>query len=244
MKADELLSLITDRTNGSSGRPIAVFNVYGGLLSCTSRLRRIYMDNLKDKQHLYPGAYTLIEHIPPSEHEFRIEDTLKKYEIDIPGLAEFLNKCGNDYYHYNSYGYADEALTGAVDFSRKLVSLGIAIYYLYDKTTGLPDNDVLSILRKRNFPLIKGYSLFHPVSSPEESFNNTLKTIRRQGDVLTFFDRDPARLNIIAETMPGIIPVLVGRYYPPDSPLPADSVRRIKHYEEGLIRFRQGRLWT
>lgn len=243
MADKELIKDILNKSEfikGNGERPLAVFDLDGTLFYYTLRVRHILLDALKGKEKQFPGARILIEHIPHTEYEYLVLDTIKKYDIKIPGLDEHLLSFWERWFFDNKYLKYDEPVPGAVEFVNELTDNGIFIIYLTGRDVLRMGKGTEKSLKKNGFPMDKDKArlMLKPKFEDDnwEHKNLKMKEIKELGKVAAAFDNEPGEVNILADHFPDSIVVLVRSLHSPDAPESRDSVYRIDNFNDGYVR--------
>ncbi len=224
----------------SGEKPLSVFDLDGTLFYYTLRVRHILLDALKGKEKQFPGAETLIEHIPHTEYEYAVTDTLKKYNISIPGLAEYLLKFWERWFFDNKYLKYDKPIPGANEFLNHLANNGITIVYLTGRDTPRMGEGTVKSLKDNGFPLDNDKTVL--MMKPKFEDDNwehkkmRMEEIKKLGRVAAAFDNEPSEVNILADNFPDALIVMVESLHSPNPEKPRDSVRYIRNFIDGYIK--------
>ncbi|MCP4632975.1 MAG: hypothetical protein GY855_08605 [candidate division Zixibacteria bacterium] len=242
MANNEFLNKVLERTERlkKEGKtPLAIFDLDGTLFTYTLRVRNILLDALEGKEKEFPGAKTLIEHIPHTEYEYLVLDTIKKYDIDIPGLNDYILEFWERWFFANKYLKYDQPVPGGVDFVNAISESGIYIIYLTGRDIPRMGEGTIASIKNTGYPFGDGKAeiILKPKYEDDnwEHKNKSVERIKQMGEVALAIDNEPGEVNILADKFPDAIVVMVHTLHSPGAPEPRDSVLHIKNFNDGFI---------
>lgn len=225
-----------EAARASAKTPLAVFDLDGTLFHYHKRVRNILMDAMKGKDNQFPGARVLIENIPESEYEYLVLDTLKKYDIDMPGLREYIYNFWERWFFDNKYLKYDKPVSGAVVFVNKLADKGIKIVYLTGRDVPRMGKGTEEALIQNGFPMQPEKAVLMLKLKYEddnwEHKNTSIKAIKELGEVVAAFDNEPGEVNILADNFPDAVVGLIISLHSPNAPEPRESVLRLHDFSD------------
>ncbi|MBD3168671.1 MAG: hypothetical protein GF307_04255 [candidate division Zixibacteria bacterium] len=229
-----------EEVKSKSRRPVAVFDLDGTLFVYTPRVKQVLLDALDGKEDQFPGIKTLIENIPHTSYEYLVVDTLKKYDISMPGLEDHLLTFWERWFFDNKYIKHDYPLPGAVEFVNKLSENGIFIVYLTGRDWPRMGKGTEESLIKSGFPMDKNNSkLIMKPRFEDDNWahkNRSINEINVLGDVVAAFDNEPGEANILADNFPSAVVVMVHNIHSPGAPPLRESLRHIENFNDGYLK--------
>ena len=238
LKGDEaILARVLDTVRKKSKRgrsPVVVFDLDYTLFDNAPRTIAIFGELARRHRRDMPWFAKRLAGLSAADLPFDHESCLRllgpQVEDHLPRLKSELGGM----FFSSKYLLHDQPYKGGVEYVEACLMAGAVIVYMTGRDRiGMYDGTVAS-LTEHSFPL--GHPNVHLVMKPDQVtkdfvFKATLRhAIREYGELVAFFDNEPANVNNFKEFYPDCIAVLMDTKHWPGAPEVGPKVVKIRGY--------------
>lgn len=236
----DTLERVLGRLSGDRHRAppaVAVFDLDGTLLDTRPRTISILEEYAAEIAPAVPELSDLLAGMQLHDVKYLLSDTLRERGVVHPDHVRDITQYWRDRFYADAYVEADQPYPGAAEYVRACHEAGGSVVYLSSRDSyGMLLGTVAS-LRDRGFPIgLPGVELVFradPGFSDEAFKRAILPTLARVGEVVAYFDNEPANCNLARACFPDAEVVLLETQKIPGSPLPDEGIEHL-----GDFRFR------
>jgi beta-phosphoglucomutase-like phosphatase (HAD superfamily) len=230
------LQAILDRVaNGRDGvPPLVVFDLDGTLYDNRPRTLQILMEYADEVRGEFPDVAAALATLEVSRVRYLLTDTLRECSLTHVDVVRDVTQYWRERFFTDDYQAYDVVIDGAPEFVRGCHETGATIVYLTGRDIPGMMLGTMSSLRDHGFPVaIAGVEV---VLKPEaqladEAFKRgALPTLRRVGDVVAFFDNEPANCNVAKSIYPDAAVGMLDTQSVPGAPAPDQGVELISDF--------------
>ncbi|UJR82560.1 haloacid dehalogenase-like hydrolase [Sandaracinus amylolyticus] len=218
--------------------PVVVFDLDATLYDNRPRTLEILMEYREEVVESEPEVADSLATLTSEHIEYLLSDTLRGCGITAASVVADVTRYWHDRFFTDDYLQHDAALDGAAEYVRACHEAGGIIVYLTGRDIPGMFLGTVASLRDSGFPIgVAGTELVlkPDANLPDEAFKRgALPTLDRLGDLVAFFDNEPANCNLAKAMYPDCTVVLLETQKVPYAPDPAADV------EVGVSDFRIG----
>lgn len=231
---EKIIESISAMDGQKSRQPLVVFDLDATLFDNRPRTLQILMEYRNTILHELPEQANALGTLVTDQIEYLLSDTLAKIGITQMEFQKELTTFWRERFFADSYMQYDAPLPGAVGFVQTCYSAGARIMYLTGRDIpGMLAGTVTS-LRDCGFPIaVPGTEvILKPTFDlPDEAYKRgILPALKKQGEMVAFFDNEPANCNIAKEQYPDAHVVFLDTQKVPYAPACLPSVSVIKDF--------------
>lgn len=229
-----MLERIT-QIDGETGRaPVVVFDLDGTLYDDRPRTQQILLEYAEEIRADFPEVASALSMLDADQVKYLLSDTLRGCALTHPDVVRDVTSYWRDRFFADDYLRYDVPLEGAPEFARACHEAGAIIVYMTGRDIPGMLLGTLSSLRDRGFPIaVAGVEcvLKPDATMPDEAFKRTaLPSLLKLGEVLAFFDNEPANCNVAMQIFPDSTSVLVDTQRVPGAPDPDAGIETIRDF--------------
>jgi len=221
--------------DGEAGRaPVVVFDLDATLYDNRPRTLQILMEYAEEVRVEYPDVASAIATLDAEHVKYLLSDTLRGCALTHPEVVKDVTSYWRDRFFTDDYCRYDVPLEGASEFVRACHEAGAIVVYMTGRDIPGMLLGTMSSLRDSGFPLaVAGVEcvLKPDATMPDEAFKRTaLPSLLKLGDVLAFFDNEPANCNVALQIFPDVTSILLDTQRVPGAPEPDVGVETITDF--------------
>lgn len=214
--------------------PMVVFDLDATLFDNRPRTLQILMEYAGEVAAEFPDVADALGALTIENVAYLLSDTLRVVGLTHGDVVSDITTYWRDRFFTDDYLRFDTPVDGAADYVNACHAAGATIVYMTGRDIpGMLPGTVAS-LRDSGFPIGLGgveMVLKPDATMPDEAFKrNALPTLRRSGEVVAFFDNEPANCNLAQLGYPDSIVVLVDTQRVPGAPDPDAGVEPISDF--------------
>jgi hypothetical protein len=217
--------------------PVVVFDLDATLFDNRPRTLDILMEWRAQHAAEDPDlAYALLT-LDVDRVRYLLSDTLHACGIHRPDMVKRIGSFWHERFFADEYVSRDVALDGAAEYVRACYEAGAVIVYLTGRDIPGMLAGTITKLRDDGFPIaVAGTELVlkPDANMADEAFKRTaLPTLERVGDLVAFFDNEPANCNLAKGMYPHADVVLLETQRVPGAPEPDPRVEVVSDFRLG-----------
>jgi hypothetical protein len=221
--------------DGETGRaPVVVFDLDATLFDNRPRTLQILMEYADEVQAEFPDVASAIATLDAGHVKYLLSDTLRGCALTHPDLVRDVTSYWRDRFYSDEYCRYDVPLEGAPEFVRACHEAGAIIVYMTGRDIPGMLLGTVSSLRDTGFPIaVAGVEcvLKPDATMPDEAFKRTeLPSLLKLGDVIAFFDNEPANCNVAMQIFPDSTGVLLDTQRVPGAPDTDAGIETIRDF--------------
>jgi hypothetical protein len=231
----DLLERIGSWTQDERARaPVVVFDLDSTLYDNRPRTLEILMQYREEILDEQPEVADALGTLTAERIEYLLSDTLRGCGITGAALVADITRYWHDRFFTDDYLQHDAPLDGAPEYVRACHESGAIIVYLTGRDIPGMFLGTIASLRDCGFPIgVAGVELVlkPDVNLPDEAFQRgALPTLDRLGDLVAFFENEPAACNLAKAMYPDCSVVLLETQKVPFAPDPAEDVQVVSDF--------------
>jgi hypothetical protein len=216
------------------GTPVVVFDLDGTLMDNRPRTCAILHECADRLNGRAPEVAKKLRGTDAQSLSYLLSDSLEDLGVHETEHVAEISAYWRERFFADDHLRFDEALGGAVEFTRACYDAGAVLVYLTGRDLPLMGIGSFRSLRDLGFPIgVPGTELVlkPDASMPDEAFKRLMAPkVGRVGKIVASFDNEPANCNIFLSHYPESISVLVDTQHMPGAPKPASGVRVIADF--------------
>lgn len=217
--------------------PMVVFDLDATLFDNRPRTMQILMEYADAAGAEFPEVADALATLTAEGVDYLLSDTLRGVGITHADVVRDITTFWRDRFFADDYVRLDTPVDGAADYVHACHQSGATIVYMTGRDIpGMLAGTVAS-LRDSGFPIgVAGIEMILKPDAglPDEAFKRTaLPTLRRSGEVVAFFDNEPANCNLAQLGYPDSIVVLIDTQRVPGAPDPDVGIEPIADFRLG-----------
>lgn len=221
--------------DGETGRaPVVVFDLDATLYDNRHRTLQILLEYAEEVRTEFPDVAAALATLDSGHVRYLLSDTLRGAALTHPEVVRDVTSYWRDRFFSDEYCRYDVPLEGAPEFVRACHEAGAIVVYMTGRDIPGMLLGTMSSLRDSGFPLaVAGVEcvLKPDATMPDEAFKRTaLPSLLKLGDVLAFFDNEPANCNVALQIFPDATSVLLETQRVPGAPEPDGGVETISDF--------------
>lgn len=214
--------------------PVVVFDLDATVYDNRPRTLEILMEYREEVLDAHPEVAHALATLTAEKVEYLLSDTLRGCGVtNAPMIAE-ITRYWHDRFFTDEYVKHDAPMEGAAEYVRACHEAGGVIVYLTGRDIPGMFLGTVASLRDCGFPIgIAGTELVlkPDANLPDEAFKRgALPTLDRLGDLVAFFDNEPANCNLAKAMFPECLVVLLETQKVPYAPDPAEDVEIVSDF--------------
>lgn len=216
---------------------MVVFDLDATLYDNRPRTLEILMEYREEVLETEPALADALATCTVERMHYLLTDTLRACGVTRADVVADLTRYWRDRFFTDEYLKHDVALEGAVEFVRACHEAGAVIVYLTGRDIPGMLLGTVASLRDAGFPVaVAGTEIvLKPDGNlPDEAFKRgALPTLDRLGEMVAFFDNEPANCNLAKAMYPGAIVVALETQKVPYAPPLAEDVEVVADFRIG-----------
>ncbi len=208
--------------------PAVVFDLDATLFDNRPRTLEILMELREEVVEGDPDLADALLSLEVDRIHYLLTDTLKECGVYRADLVKHISAYWHERFFTDEYVACDVALEGAPEYVRACYEAGAVIVYLTGRDIPGMLAGTVAKLRDDGFPIaVAGTELVlkpDPNMSDEAFKRTALPTLERVGEVIAFFDNEPANCNLAKAMFPDATVVLLETQKVPGAPEPDDDI--------------------
>lgn len=213
---------------------MCVFDLDATLYDNRPRTLEILMEYREEIADTHPDVADALLSLTSERIEYLLSDTLRGCGITRADIVSDVTRFWHDRFFTDEYVLHDVAYEGAPEFVRACHDSGAVIVYLTGRDIpGMLVGTVQS-LRDQGFPIALAGTevvLKPDANLPDEAFKRgALPTLERLGEVVAFFDNEPANCNLAKAMFPDATVVLLETQRVPYAPELAEDIEVVADF--------------
>lgn len=214
--------------------PVVVFDLDATLFDNRPRTLEILLEFREEIAPLDPELADALLTLDVDRIHFLLADTLKECGVHRPDIVKRISTFWHERFFTDEYVEYDVPIPGGPEFVRACYDAGAAIVYLSGRDIPGMLAGTAAKLRDDGFPIaVAGTGLVlkpDPDMSDEAFKRMALPTLDRVGNVVAFFDNEPANCNLAKAMFPDATVVLLDTQRAPDAPEPDEDVEVVADF--------------
>jgi phosphoglycolate phosphatase-like HAD superfamily hydrolase len=214
--------------------PAVVFDLDATLFDNRPRTLEILMEYREAIAPDDPGLADALLALETSRIEYLLTDTLKGCGVYRADLVKEISVFWHDRFFTDEYIACDVPLLGAAEYVRACYEAGAVLVYLTGRDIPGMLPGTVAKLRDDGFPIgVAGTELIlkpDPNMHDEAFKRGALPTLDRVGELLAFFDNEPANCNLARQHFPDAFIALVETQKVPGAPDPDETLHHVTDF--------------
>lgn len=236
-----LLRAVLDRiaaaTEAGGRTPLVVFDLDATLYDNRPRTLEILMEYREQILDGRPEIGEALATLTADRVEYLLSDTLRGCGVTRADVIADVTRFWHERFFTDQYCQHDAPIEGGPEFVRACHAAGAIVVYLTGRDLPGMLLGTVSSLRDCGFPIgIAGTELVlkPDANLPDESFKRgALPTLERVGEIVAFFDNEPANTNLAKSMFPDASVVLLETQRVPFAPPLADDIEVVADFRVG-----------
>ena len=212
----------------SKPAPAVVFDLDATLFDNRPRTLEILMEYREEVASIDPDLAEALLSLEVGRINYLLTDTLKTCGIYRSDIVKRISAYWHERFFTDEYVACDVPLAGAPEYVRACYEAGAVIVYLTGRDIPGMLAGTVAKLRDDGFPIaVAGTELVlkpDPNMSDEAFKRTALPTLDRVGDLIAFFDNEPANCNLAKAMFPDATVVLLETQRVPGAPEPDEDL--------------------
>ncbi len=233
----EVLEHIATRVEAAERPPLVVFDLDATLYDNRPRTLEILMEYREEIVETRPDVADALASLTADRVDYLLSDTLRGCGLTRADVVAEATRYWRERFFTDGYLVHDAPIEGAVDYVRACHEAGAIVVYLTGRDLPGMFLGTVTSLRDSGFPIgVAGVELVlkPDASLPDEAFKRgALPSLDRLGDVLAFFDNEPANTNLAKAMYPDAVVVLLETQRVPFAPELAEDVGVVADFRIG-----------
>lgn len=236
----ESLERVLGRASGDRHRAppaVVVFDLDGTLLDTRPRTVSILEEYAAEIADAVPELSQALLALRLDEVKYLLSETLRERGVVHPDQVRDITQYWRDRYYADEYLEFDAPHPGAADYVRACHEAGATVVYMSSRDSYGQLLGTVASLREHAFPIgVPGVELVlraDPGFSDEAFKRAILPTLARVGEVVAYFDNEPANCNLAAACFPDADVLLLETHKIPGSPLLDEGIEHIADFRVG-----------
>ena len=214
--------------------PLVVFDLDGTLYDNRPRTLQILRDYAEDVRAEYPDVAGCIETLDIESIRYLLSTTLKDCGLKHVDVVRDITHWWQERFFSDDFITYDLPNDGAPEYVNACHESGASIIYMTGRDVPGMLLGTIASLRDHDFPVaVAGVELVlkPDATLPDEAFKRAaLPTLTRVGQVVGFFDNEPANCNIARQIFPDADVALLETQQVPGAPDADDGVHHVTDF--------------
>lgn len=216
---------------------MVVFDLDATLYDNRPRTIEILMEYRDEVAAEQPEVAEALESMTIESIQYLLSDSLKEVGISRADLVSDITRYWHDRFFTDEYLAHDTPLEGSAEYVHACHESGAIVVYLTGRDVPGMFLGTVASLRDCGYPVgVAGTELVlkPDANLPDEAFKRgALPTLDRLGDLVAFFDNEPANCNLAKAMYPDSTVVLLETQKVPFAPDPAEGVEIVTDFRIG-----------
>lgn len=229
---NRVLQAVSD--HGTRPAPAVVFDLDATLFDNRPRTLEIIREYRDEVAPVDPELADALSSLDVSQVDYLLTDTLKRCGVYRADVVKQISTYWRERFFTDEYIACDVPLAGAPEYVRACYEAGAVIVYLTGRDIPGMLAGTVAKLRDDGFPIaVAGTELVlkpDPNMSDEAFKRTALPTLDRVGEVIAFFDNEPANCNLAKTMFPEASVVLLETQKVPGAPEPIEGIEVIADF--------------
>jgi hypothetical protein len=230
----QVLEQISSISSDGSSPPVVVFDLDATLYDNRTRTLTILMEYADEVQDQAPDVAESLRSLVSDRVQYLLSDTLRGCGLTQSDVVKDITHYWHERFFSDEYCSHDVPLDGAPEFVRACHESGATLVYLTGRDIPGMLLGTVSSLREHGFPIgVAGVELVlkPDATMSDEAFKRgALPTLSRVGEVVAFFDNEPANCNLARNIYPECTVFLLETQSVPGAPDPDDGIQKITDF--------------
>lgn len=208
--------------------PVIVFDLDATIFDNRPRTLEILMEYRAEIESEDPALADALLALEVGKIEYLLTDTLKGCNVYRGDLVKEITSYWHERFFSDEYIACDTPLAGSPEYVRACYKAGAVVCYLTGRDIPGMLPGTVAKLRDDGFPIaVAGTELIlkPDANMHDEAFKRgALPTLERVGELVAFFDNEPANCNLAKAMFPDAVVVLLETQKVPGAPEPSADV--------------------
>lgn len=226
-----------EQTLDAGRTPVVVFDLDATLYDNRPRTLEILMEYREDVFESHPDVAEALGGATAERIEYLLSDTLRACGITRSDIVQDVTRFWRERFFTDDYVQRDTTIDGAAEYVLACHDAGAIIVYMTGRDVpGMLIGTVAS-LRDCGFPIgVAGIELIlkPDANLPDEAFKRgALPTLNRIGEMVAFFDNEPANCNLARVMFPESLVILLETQRVPYAPALLEDIEVVADFRIG-----------
>lgn len=217
--------------------PVVVFDLDATLYDNRPRTLEILMEYREDVFESHPDVAEALGVCTAERIEYLLSDTLRGCGITRSDIVQDITRFWRERFFTDDYVQRDTTIDGAAEYVQACHEAGAIIVYMTGRDVPGMLLGTVASLRDCGFPIgVAGIELVlkPDANLPDEAFKRgALPTLDRLGEMVAFFDNEPANCNLARGMFPESLVVLLETQRVPYAPPLAEDIEVVADFRIG-----------
>ena len=217
--------------------PVVVFDLDATLYDNRPRTLEILMEYREDIFESHPDVAEALGTVTAERIEYLLSDSLRGCGITRSDIVQDVTRFWRERFFTDEYVQRDTTIDGAAEYVLACHDAGAIIVYMTGRDVPGMLLGTVASLRDSGFPIgVAGIELVlkPDANLPDEAFKRgALPTLERLGDMVAFFDNEPANCNLARAMFPDSLVVLLETQRVPYAPALSEDIEVVADFRIG-----------
>lgn len=222
----DVLHRVLERVSGQAGAggapPLVVFDLDGTLYDNRPRTLQILMEYADEVRSEFPDVAAALATLEAERVQYLLSETLRECALTHMDVQRDVTQYWRERFFHDDYLPYDTVTEGAAEYVRACHEAGAVVVYMTGRDIPGMLLGTMASLRDQGFPIgVAGVEvvLKPDATLPDEAFKrSSLPTLQRVGELVGFFDNEPANCNLARQIYPESIVALIDTQSVPGAP--------------------------
>lgn len=232
-----VLARIASTVEQGGPTPLVVFDLDATLYDNRPRTLEILMEYREQILDTRPDVAEPLASLTSERIDYLLSDTLRGCGVTRAEVVSDVTRFWHERFFTDEYCQHDAPVEGAPEYVRACYEAGAIVVYLTGRDLPGMMLGTVSSLRDCGFPIgVAGTELVlkPDANLPDEAFKRgALPTLDRVGDIVAFFDNEPANTNLAKAMYPDATVVLLETQRVPFAPPLAEDIEVVADFRIG-----------
>ena len=230
----QVLEQVSANAADGGPAPVVVFDLDATLYDNRTRTLTILMEYADEVADQVPDVAEALRSLTVERVYYLLSDTLRGCGLTQSDVVKDITSYWHERFFSDDYCSHDVPIDSAPEFVRACHETGATLVYLTGRDIPGMLLGTVASLREHGFPIgVAGVELVlkPDATMSDEAFKrNALPTLRRVGEVIAFFDNEPANCNLARNIFPEATVFLLETQSVPGAPDPDDGIQKITDF--------------
>jgi hypothetical protein len=217
--------------------PVVVFDLDATLYDNRPRTLEILMEYREEVFESHPDVAEALGVVTAERIEYLLSDSLRGCGITRSDIVQDITRFWRERFFTDEYVQRDTTIDGAAEYVQACHEAGAIIVYMTGRDVPGMLLGTVASLRDCGFPIgVAGIELVlkPDANLPDEAFKRgALPTLDRLGEMVAFFDNEPANCNLARSMFPESLVVLLETQRVPYAPPLAEDIEVVADFRIG-----------